>query len=575
MFAKLRLPHKLLVLISLLIAALAAACGFGVYELQASQAQAASHLQLERDVLSAVFLARSANASFKLQVLDLKNALLRAADPKDQDRLLADFVRRGEIVRKDLDQARGSITRLGLSTTAIDDAIRLHAGAMQQSGAELKNPDGGKPEAIPALEALLDPQASQFDARIEAAVAALEKQRQDEASRLTGATAADTQRMAVAFALLIVLAVVLGTAGGISTQQGVVLPVRSAASAARRLADGDLTTNVEVVGRGEISKMLAALSDMTGHLRTLVGDVVASSRTVADTSAQIAQGNLDLSQRTEEQAGTLEETASSLEELTSTVAQNAENARKAAQLAIGASDVARRGGLAVGEVVSTMTGISDASRKIGDIIGVIDGIAFQTNILALNAAVEAARAGEQGRGFAVVAAEVRNLAQRSAAASREIKTLIGDSTHKVAAGTKLVDAAGKTMQEIVTSVKTVSDLVAEIAAASQEQSSGIEQVSSAVAQMDHVVQQNASLVEEATAATESMKEQARSLLGLVSRFKLTADGEQGWAAGAAQSAAAPVRLRRDGAHLEPLKAARLGVSFADRAANTAWNRASR
>jgi methyl-accepting chemotaxis protein len=216
----------------------------------------------------------------------------------------------------------------------------------------------------------------------------------------------------------------------------------------------------------------------------------------------------------------LEETSSSLEELTSTVAHNADNARKAADLANGASEVARRGGRVVGEVVSTMTDISAASRKIEDIIGVIDGIAFQTNILALNAAVEAARAGEQGRGFAVVAAEVRNLAQRSAAASKEIKTLIGDSTQKVEAGTKLVDAAGSTMREIVDAVEKVTELVSQIAAASQQQSSGIGQVSTAVTQMDRMVQQNASLVEEAAAGTESMKEQAAALLAMVARFKL-------------------------------------------------------
>jgi methyl-accepting chemotaxis protein len=227
-----------------------------------------------------------------------------------------------------------------------------------------------------------------------------------------------------------------------------------------------------------------------------------------------------LSQRTEEQATTLEETASSMEELTSTVAHNADNAREASQLAIAATDVARKGGHVVGQVVATMTDISQSSHKISDIIAVIDGIAFQTNILALNAAVEAARAGEQGRGFAVVAAEVRSLAQRSAAAAKEIKLLIGDSVGKVEAGTELVDSAGRTMAEVVSSIKKVSDLIAEIAAASQEQSSGIGQVNAAVAQMEQVLQQNASLVEQATAATESMKEQAAVLLQVVSRFNV-------------------------------------------------------
>jgi methyl-accepting chemotaxis protein len=319
---------------------------------------------------------------------------------------------------------------------------------------------------------------------------------------------------------------------------------------------------------------------MTNNLRQLVGEVAGGAHMVADTSAQIAQGNQDLSQRTEEQASTLEETASSMEELTSTVSLNAQNARQASQLAMNASDVARKGGQVVGQVVSTMAGISGSSRKIGDIIGVIDGIAFQTNILALNAAVEAARAGEQGRGFAVVAAEVRNLAQRSAAAAKEIKSLIGESVQKVDAGGKLVHDAGKTMDEIVASVKQVSDLIAEIAAASQEQDTGIQQVNTAVTQMDQVVQQNASLVEEAAAATESMKVQASSLLRMVARFKL------GEAAPAATPAVAPVRVRDTpraeaatqqplrvkppAAQLHPAFTGALGAPATGRAVNGEW-----
>ncbi|NKE67492.1 methyl-accepting chemotaxis protein [Ramlibacter sp. RBP-2] len=298
-----------------------------------------------------------------------------------------------------------------------------------------------------------------------------------------------------------------------------------AAHVAGRIARGDLSVQVDLQP-GDQDSLLYAMSRMAASLRQLVGEVAGGARVVADTSTQIAQGNVDLSQRTEEQACTLEETASSMEELTTTVMQNAESARKASQLALDASEVARRGGEVVGQVVATMTDISGSSRKIGDIIAVIDGIAFQTNILALNASVEAARAGEQGRGFAVVASEVRNLAQRSAAAAREIKALIGDSVGKVEAGSRLVDAAGKTMDDIVGSVKGVTELIAEIAAASQEQSSGIEQVNMAVTQMEQVVQQNASLVEEATAATESMKDQASGLLRSVARFKLGDEEEQ-------------------------------------------------
>jgi methyl-accepting chemotaxis protein len=333
------------------------------------------------------------------------------------------------------------------------------------------------------------------------------------------AAAASSRTLAIlgAFgALGIVAAIALAT----FVSRRIVRPLQSAIRLADRIADGDLSAKVEVRGSDETGQLLHALDRMSSSLATLVSNVAAGAKLVADTSSQIAQGNLDLSQRTEEQASTLEETASSIEELTSTVGQNAETAQRASQLAVGASQVANKGGEAVGAVVATMTEISDSSRKISDIIGVIDGIAFQTNILALNAAVEAARAGEQGRGFAVVAAEVRTLAQRSAGAAREIKALIGASADRVDAGAKLVHRAGATMQEVVASVNQVSTLITEIAAASEEQRSGIEQVNAAITQMDHVVQQNASLVEEASAATEAMKAEAALLLESVSRFQL-------------------------------------------------------
>jgi methyl-accepting chemotaxis protein len=305
-----------------------------------------------------------------------------------------------------------------------------------------------------------------------------------------------------------------------------VRPLQVAIRSAQRIAAGNLAEDVKVRGKDETGDLLRALAEMTHSLRELLGEVAGGAHMVADTSAQIAQGNQDLSQRTEEQASTLEQTASSMQELTSTVSLNAQNARQASQLATGASELARKGGQVVEQVVSTMAAISESSRRIGDIIGVIDGIAFQTNILALNAAVEAARAGEQGRGFAVVAAEVRSLAQRSAAAAKEIKALIGASVEKVEAGGKMVDAAGDSMEQIVASVKKVSDLIAEIAAASEEQDAGIQQVNTAVTQMDRVVQQNASLVEEAAAATESMNSQANALLQVVSRFRLAETREE-------------------------------------------------
>jgi len=289
---------------------------------------------------------------------------------------------------------------------------------------------------------------------------------------------------------------------------------------ANALAVGDLTQTITKDYPGLFDQTKQGVNGTVENLKKLVGEIKEAVDSINTASKEIASGNQDLSQRTEEQASSLEETASSMEELTSTVKQNAENAKQANQLAIGASDVAGKGGAVVNQVVGTMSSINESSRKIVDIISVIDGIAFQTNILALNAAVEAARAGEQGRGFAVVAAEVRNLAQRSAAAAKEIKTLIGDSVEKVENGSRLVGEAGQTMEEIVTSIKRVTDIMAEISAASLEQSSGIEQVNQAITQMDEVTQQNAALVEEAAAAAESLEEQAQNLSQSVSVFKL-------------------------------------------------------
>jgi len=323
----------------------------------------------------------------------------------------------------------------------------------------------------------------------------------------------------------------------------ILTPMRRAVFIATQAADGDLSVKLEAREISDTGLLLKSFAHMTSNLRSLLAEVSAGAHAVTNTSAQIAQGNVDLSQRTEEQASMLEETASTMEELTATVAQNADNARKASQLAVGASQVAHKGGEVVEQVLAIMDGIEDSSKKITNIISVIDGIAFQTNLLALNAAVEAARAGEQGRGFAVVAAEVRNLAHRSAAAAKEIKTLIGDSVQKVQAGASLANDAGHTMVEVVASFKQVSDLIAEIAAASQEQSTGIQQINTAIAQMEQVVQQNASLVEEATAATESMNTQAGSLLHMVSRFKL---GEESGEDELLHTAAPISTLRRTG-----------------------------
>ena len=331
---------------------------------------------------------------------------------------------------------------------------------------------------------------------------------------------ATLSRTAYTMAAVLLVGVALGVAVGYGLLKAISEPLQDAMEIATRVADGDLTGRIENHSDNEIGALLAALGKMKANLAGIVGEVRASTDTIASASSEIAAGNMDLSGRTAEQAGSLEQTASSMEQLTGTVKQNADNARQANQLALSASAVATKGGVVVAQVVETMGSINASSKKIVDIIGVIDGIAFQTNILALNAAVEAARAGEQGRGFAVVASEVRNLAQRSAGAAKEIKQLIGDSVEKVDSGARLVDQAGLTMQEIVSSIEKVTAIMAEIATASQEQTSGLDQINRAIGQMDAITQQNVALVEEAAGTASALQDQAGALGKVVSVFKL-------------------------------------------------------
>jgi methyl-accepting chemotaxis protein-1 (serine sensor receptor) len=322
----------------------------------------------------------------------------------------------------------------------------------------------------------------------------------------------------------IALSVLLGMLICVWLMHAIARPLAEAVEVARRVAAGDLSREIEVSAHDETGQLLQALKDMNASLAGIVREVRNGTETIAADSGRIASGNQDLSERTETQASSLEETASSMEQLTATVKQNADSAEQANLLALSASEVALKGGAVVSQVVDTMGSINASARRIVDIIGVIDSIAFQTNILALNAAVEAARAGEQGRGFAVVATEVRQLAQRSAAAAKEIKTLIDDSVEKVDAGARLVDEAGATMQDIVESVRRVTDIMGEISVASKEQTDGIQQVNQAINQMDEVTQQNAALVEEAAAAAGSLQDQAVGLARVVSVFRLSGDG---------------------------------------------------
>ena len=375
---------------------------------------------------------------------------------------------------------------------------------------------GDTDTALKTLESQMRPAADAYIASI-SALADYQGERVRDATR---EILEQSQRTRMLMLLIAVACLGLGVVAAWLITRSVVQPLRAAIHEAEEVGHGDLSRDIRATGSDETAQLTLALAGMQQALRSLVGSVRRNADGVATASSEIATGNNDLSARTEQQASALEQTAASMEQLSATVRQNADSAEQADQLAQDASAVARQGGQVVGEAVARMQGIEESSRKIGDIIGTIDGIAFQTNILALNAAVEAARAGEQGRGFAVVAAEVRMLAQRSAAAAQEIKGLIGVSVERVEQGAELVNKAGATMAQVVTAIGRVASLVREISAASREQSTGVAQVGQAITQMDQATQQNAALVEESAAAAESLKSQAAELVKLVSTFRV-------------------------------------------------------
>ena len=443
-------------------------------------------------------------------------AFLKAIDRDYMDKLTADT----EATAKGMDAKVKRIEALvqGEPGRALLAAIAAARTAYNEKLAEIRELHRGGEPNVPALvDKDLRPLADQY-------LKSLDGLRQAMAAQLARSQA-DTGALARASQALLgvgtLVAVALGALLALLVTRSIVRPVQRGQRAAESIANGDLTYPVEARSSDETGQLLHALATMQARLATIVGHVRHNAEGVATASVEIATGNNDLSARTEQQAAALQQTAASMEQLGSTVRQNADSARQANQLAMSASTVAVQGGEVVAEVVDTMKGINDSSRKIADIIGVIDGIAFQTNILALNAAVEAARAGEQGRGFAVVAGEVRSLAGRSAEAAKEIKGLITDSVERVERGTQLVDKAGATMTEVVGAIRRVTDIMGEISAASSEQSQGVSQVGEAIARMDQTTQQNAALVEQSAAAADSLKTQASQLVEAVAVFRLS------------------------------------------------------
>ena len=468
----------------------------------------------------AIDTARAAQVQFKIQVQEWKNILLRGNDPAQLEKYTAAFKKTGAVTRAELEKVNSLLGKLGTSTPLVAEAIAAHDDLQKNYLTALAQYDSANGESFKIVDALVKGMDRAPTAKIDQIVAFI----QDHAKKLVASstlTNAQAQKTST-WLIIATVAATLCVAGVIMVWlvRSITTPLNEAVNIARIVAAGDLSSDITVRGSDEIGTLLLSLKEMHDNLADIVAKVRAGTDAIADASAEIAQGNFDLSARTEEQAGSLEETASAMEELTSTVKQNGENAGQASALAATASAVAVRGGDAVSNMINTMGSINDSSNKIVDIIGVIDGIAFQTNILALNAAVEAARAGEQGRGFAVVASEVRNLAQRSAAAAKEIKTLIGNSVEQVAAGSKLVVQAGSTMNDVVASVQRVNAIISDIAVASGEQNVGLDQINDAIAQMDAVTQQNAALVEQAAAAADSMKQQAATLKEAVSVFKI-------------------------------------------------------
>jgi methyl-accepting chemotaxis protein len=507
-----KISLKLPLAFAMALGLLFAGAMFGIYRLNAAVDT------FQNDVLHHVAGHKTGaeiSGAFATAIQEWKNVLLRGKEPKDLDKYWAahekEMARVDELLKvldKQVDDdspAQPLVSKLRTEMASAREGYRQALEAFKSAGADYTAGDkaarGKDRAAAETLNALRQQLSKEETGATEAAIA----------------SARSATRIALAVMVVITAA---SLAGAVWLSRQITAPLNDAVDIADRVAHGDLSHDIHATGTGEVGALLSSLQFMQANLAKLVTNVRQGSEGVATASAEIASGNNDLSARTESQASALQETAASMEQLGAAVRNNADNARQANQLAHTASEVALKGGEVVSQVVDTMKGINEASRRIADIIGVIDGIAFQTNILALNAAVEAARAGEQGRGFAVVASEVRSLAQRSAQAAKEIKSLIDASVERVERGSTLVDQAGATMSSVVSAIRRVTDIVGEITAASGEQASGVTQVGDAVTQMDQATQQNAALVEEMAAAAISLKSQAADLVQLVASFKV-------------------------------------------------------
>ena len=498
-----------------IVAAIGAGMGLmGLFNM--SRINDAGNLMYDKELLGLSYM-KEANINLLYLGRDVRNTLL-ATSEEQRLKARANLQKNLELTKSNLEKARPLYhTEKGKAAFEKLDAFwRDYEKALKEMDALAgAAPLGQAGEGVNYLFTRFAPAVNLVDDQM-TVLARIKEGNAEKLSKDTDETYHSSFSMTI---VLILLGVGVGVGLGYFISRNVTTSLQRAVAAAQEMAGGNMSQSFAVQGKDETAQLLRALEEMRRRLQEIVVTVRNNSESVATASAQIAQGNADLSQRTEEQAAALEETAATMDELGSTVRNNADNALQANQLAQGASEVASRGGQVVSEVVTTMQGINESSRKISDIIGTIDGIAFQTNILALNAAVEAARAGEQGRGFAVVAGEVRTLAQRSAEAAKEIKSLIGASAERVEQGTALVDRAGQTMDEVVNAIRRVTDIVGEISSASAEQSNGVGQIGEAISQMDKVTQQNAALVEQSAAAAESLRNQAQQLVQAVAFFR--------------------------------------------------------